>query len=194
MRIWSLRLSMSILIRQDDPEVYAWTTISGIHTDCVAIKSCTNTLNRNYFERTLFNIIFCGVSIYIYCGIQYMYMYMYLHNVGILKTQNAWNVVTGNMKLSIWNCFVFLKRMFLFGTFQPFCDCKGQNQSKCWHTCQGISSALNPLMTARVKISQNVDIRVLAKVHVYLVHLTLLWLQGSKSVKMLIYLPRYMYI
>ena len=36
--------------------------------------------------------------------------------------------------------------------------------------CQGISSALNPPMTARVKISQNVDI--LAKV--YLVHLTLL--------------------
>ena len=65
-----------------------------------------------------------------------------------------------------------------------FCDCKGQNQSKCWYTCQGISSALNPPVTARVKISQNVDI--LAKVD--LVHLTLLWLQGSKSVKMLIYL------
>ena len=45
----------------------------------------------------------------------------------------------------------------------------------------------NPSVTARVKISQNVDI--LAKV--YLVHLTLLWLQGSTSVKMLIYLPRY---
>ena len=67
------------------------------------------------------------------------------------------------------------------------------------YTCQGISSALNPPVTARVKISQNVDI--LAKVHVYLVHLTLLLLhvQGSKSVKMLIYkqymyLPRYMYI
>ena len=47
---------------------------------------------------------------------------------------------------------------------------------------------LNPSVTTRVKISQNVD--VLTKV--YLVHLTLLWLQGSKSVKILIYLPRYL--
>ena len=59
-----------------------------------------------------------------------------------------------------------------------------QHQSKCWYTCQGISSALNPPVTARVKISQNVDI--LAKV--YLVHLkvehcqTLVYMHRSKWV------------
>ena len=63
----------------------------------------------------------------------------------------------------------------------PPMTCKGQNQSKCWCTCQGISSALNPSVTARVKISQILMYMYLPTV--YLVHLKIWTLSNIRCNK-----------
>ena len=57
-----------------------------------------------------------------------------------------------HLNLSFYLTIVNLK----YSTRKPSCDCKGQNQSKCWYTCQGISSALKSQTLPNLMCSKNI--------------------------------------